>query len=335
MATMSDIAAAAEVSVTTVSRVLSGRGDIPTATRLRVTEAANRLGYRRSDTDRGRPNRSHPRTIELVLGVFDDGWTNEVTAGARAGAASLGYDLVLTQERDDPKDDWPRRVAARRSSGVVLGLIKPSMSQLDTLRGLNIPLVLLDPSSDPAGRFESIGTTDRQGGWDVGAHLAALGHRHFIVVAGEPHFRFGRAREEGFLSAIKELAPDGEIVTVKGTWQEDDLTQTLEPVFASFPATAIFACNDAMAAGVYKAAAQLGLRIPRDLSVVGFDDTPRYSGLSPALTTIHQPIRAMATRAVELVQQLRNGTLVQLERIEVPTTLVVRGSTRPPRPKDH
>jgi LacI family transcriptional regulator len=263
--------------------------------------------------------------------MFDDGWTNEVTAGARAGAASLVYDLVLTQERDDPMDDWPRRVAARRSSGVVLGLIKPSTSQLHILRGLNIPLVLLDPTSESAGRFESIGTTDRQGGWDVGAHLVAQGHRRFVLVAGEPHFRFGRAREEGFHSAVRELAPNAEIITIKGNWQEDDLTPKLQPAIRDFGATAVFACNDAMAAGVYRSAARMGLRIPRDLSVVGFDDTPRYAGLSPALTTIRQPIRAMATRAVELVEQLRNGTLTQLERIEVPTALIVRDSTRAPR----
>ena len=267
--------------------------------------------------------------IELVLGMFDDGWTNEVTAGARVGAQSLGYDLVLTLERDDPEDDWPRRVAARRSSGVVLGLIRPSHSQLAVLNGLNIPIVLLDPRAEPGSQLASIGTTDRQGGWDVGMHLTDLGHRRFVLVAGEPHLRFGRAREVGFHAAVAELAPDAEIVTIKGNWQEDDLTPALAPVIERFRPTAVFACNDAMAVGVYRAAARLNLRIPRDLSVVGFDDASRYAGLVPALTTIRQPIRVMATRAVELIQELRRGTLANFDRIEVPTTLIVRDSTAP------
>ena len=327
---MSQIATATGLSVSTVSRALSGRGDLPVETRIRVTEAAHRLGYRRGDTERGRPTRTDPRMIELVLGMFDDGWTNEVAAGARAGAQALGYDLVLTLERDDPADDWPQRVAARRSSGVVLGLIRPSATQLAILSGLNIPLVLLDPRAEPGSRLASIGTTDRDGGWEVGRHLAQLGHRRFLLVAGEPHLRFGRAREEGFMAAVAEFAPDGEVTTVKGNWQDDDLTAVIAPVMARSRPTAVFACNDAMAAGTYRAARRLGLSIPRDLSVVGFDDASRYAGLVPALTTIRQPIRRMATRAVELVHELRRGTLTSLERIEVPTTLIERDSTAAP-----
>ena len=109
---MADVATAAGVSLSTVSSALSGRGDLPAETRSRVQIVARELGYQRSPTPRGRPSTTDPRMIELVLGVFDDPWTDEVASGARSAAARLGYDLVLTSERDDPADDWPTRAAS-------------------------------------------------------------------------------------------------------------------------------------------------------------------------------------------------------------------------------
>lgn len=272
---------------------------------------------------------SDPRMIELVLGRFDDPWTDEVAAGARHGATRLGYDLVLTTEREDPDDDWPGRVAARRSGGVILGLIRPTRSQLAHLRGLNIPVVLLDPMSDPHGQLDSVGTTDWAGGFEAGTHLAYAGLQRFIVVAGRPPFRFGRAREGGFRQAIRELAPESEVITIRGVWTDADLSVILGPALERLPPPiGIFTCNDAMAAGVYRAARNLGLRIPEDLSVVGFDDAPLAATLSPQLTTVRQPIRDMASRAVDLLQELRASSVRSGERIELPTRLIVRGSTK-------
>jgi DNA-binding LacI/PurR family transcriptional regulator len=295
---------------------------------VRIQTLARELGYRRGALTRGRPVTADPRIIELVLGTFDDPWTDEVAAGARAGAAKFGYDLVLTLERDHPSEDWPTRVAARRSSGVILGLIRPTKRQLAQLRGLNIPLVLLDPASDPHGELASVGTTDWQGGRDAGTHLAASGLTRFLVVAGRPRFRFGRAREEGFRHAIAEHAPHAEVTTVEAMWRDDDLTALLRPLLHQHPLpVGIFTTNDAMAFGVYRAAERLGLSIPGDLQVVGFDDVPRAALVAPALTTVRQPIRAMAGRAIELVQQMRDGDVDHNERIELPTRLIPRGST--------
>lgn len=326
---MASVAAAAGVSISTVSRALSGRGDLPAATRARIQSVATELGYRRSAAGRGRPSTTDPRLVELVLADFDDPWTDEVASGARSAAARLGYDLVLTMERDDPADDWPVRVSTRRSGGVILGLIRPTQRQLAQLRGLNIPVVLLDPRSDPHGELESIGTTDHAGGVTAGEHLAGLGLRRFIVVVGHPAFRFGRARADGFTQAIQERLPGSEVTTIRGAWTDADLTPVLRPVLEGDEGpVGVFACNDAMAAGVYRAAETLGLRIPHDLSVVGFDDTPLAATLSPTLTTIRQPIRAMAARAVDLIHELRDGTAQPGHRVELPTSLIIRQSTR-------
>lgn len=330
-ASMADVAAAAGVSISTVSRALSGRGDLPAATRARIQSVAKELGYQRNTAPRGRPSTTDPRMVELVLAAFDDPWTDEVASGARRAAARLGYDLVLTVERDDPSDDWPVRVASRRSGGVILGLIRPTSSQLMQLRGLNIPVVLLEPRSDPHGELESVGTTDREGGASAARHLVDRGLRHFIIVIGHPPFRFGRARADGFREAIRERLPEAMVTTIRGSWTDADLTAAILPALADKAGpVGVFACNDAMAAGVYRAARSLGLRIPRDLAVVGFDDTPLAAALKPGLTTIRQPIRAMAGRAVELIHELRDGSAVAGHRVELPTTLVVRQSTPPP-----
>jgi DNA-binding LacI/PurR family transcriptional regulator len=327
--TLGDVAARAGVSIATVSRVLAGRGDLSLATRERVLVAAAALGYDRRTSARGRPSTLDPRLIELVLGSFDDAWTDEVTAGARRSAFEHGYDLVLTRERADPADDWPARVATRRPSGVILGLIRPTRRQLTELRGLSIPLVLLDPRSDPNGQLASVGTTDERGGYDAGTHLAGTGLTRFAVVTGAPRFRFGRAREEGFRRAIAEHAPDAPVSRLELAWTGGDLGAAIAGLFEDDATPlGVFACNDKMALSVYPAAERAGLRIPADISVVGFDDEPRSALAAPPLTSVNQPLGAMAARAVALVHELRARGGEHFDRIELPTRLVLRQSTR-------
>jgi DNA-binding LacI/PurR family transcriptional regulator len=325
-----EIAEAAGVSIATASRALSGRGDLKRDTRERVQQVARDLGHERPSSPRGRPATLDARLIELVLGTFDDAWTNEVAAGARRRAFQLGYDLVLTLERDDPADDWPARVATRRPSGVILGLIRPTSRQLDELRGLRIPLVLFDPRSDPHGELASVGTTDWQGGYDAGAHLAAAGFRRFVVITGVPRYRFGKAREEGFRAAIAELAAEAPVTRIDADWTNADLNAAIRRFFGDDPTPAgVFASNDEMALAVYRAVQRLGLRIPDDVSVIGFNDEPRAAAAEPPLTSVRQPVGEMAARAVDLVRELRQRDVDHFERVELPTRLVVRGSTRP------
>ncbi|WP_052226519.1 LacI family DNA-binding transcriptional regulator [Microbacterium mangrovi] len=326
---MADVATAAGVSVTTVSRALSGKGDLPTETRVRIQETARALGYTRWTTTRGRPDTTDARMIELVLGTYDDAFTNEVSVGARQAAARMGYDLLQTLERDDPEDDWPARVARRHPAGVILGLIQPTHNQLARLNGLNIPIVLLEPASDPHNELQSVSTTNWQGGYDAGMHLVGLGLTHFICVAGEPKLRFGRARESGFSRAVFEHVPGSVFNVVKSDWTTRPLTEELAPLVRGRGPVGVFTCNDNMAVGVYTAAKRLGLSIPDDLCVIGFDDTARSAHMEPPLTTVHQPIRALAARAVEMIEQLRAGHESRGDRIELPTRLVVRGSTLP------
>jgi LacI family transcriptional regulator len=327
--TLKDVADAAGVSVATASRALAGRGDLTRETRERVAEAARSLGYERSISTRGRPTTLDPRLIEFVLGSFDDAWTDAMTTGAREAAFRLGFDLVLTLDRPDPSDDWPTRVATRRPSGVVIGIIRPTARQLDEIRGLRIPIVLLDPMSDPEGELASVGTTDWQGGYDAGAHLAACDVDRFAVVTGVPRYRFGRAREEGFRQAIAEHRPEAPMIHIDSQWTDAPLTADLMKLVTDARSrVGVFACNDEIALAVYRAAARAGRRIPDDVSVVGFNDEPRAAAARPPLTSVHQPLREMAAQAVELIPKLRRHEEPRYDRIELPCTLMIRGSTR-------
>lgn len=322
--TLASVAAAAGVSLATASRALSGRRDVAPGTRSRVASAAQALGYLPGREPRGRP-RNSVRTIDLVLAHFDTPWAAEVLAGARDEAARAGLDLTLTLERENDPDDWVARVRERGSAGVVLGIVDPTRRQVASLEAASIPLVLLVPRSENDTRAPSIGTTDRRGGGAAARRLVEQGAEHIYVLAGHPRYHYGRARVEGFEDVVRS-AGRVEYEIVNSGWTEARARAAiLGPLRRSMPTgkrIAVFATADALAMGVYAAAADLGLGIPDDLLVVGFDDIPTARLMNPPLTTVRQPIREMAARAVRL---LLDGT-APTRRHDLPTRLIVRGS---------
>ncbi|WP_194409518.1 LacI family DNA-binding transcriptional regulator [Microbacterium cremeum] len=328
-ATLAAVAARAGVSVATASRALSGRGDLAPATRRRVLAAARTLGYRRDPASGGRRPRS-AGLLDLVLSGYHNAYSDEVTAGARSAAAAAGYDLVLTEERDDPGDDWPLRIRRRGSAGVVLGLISPTASQLAVLTDAGIPAVLTDPRSESTHGLASVRTTDRDGGSDAAVHLSERGATRFAVVVGTPSYRYGRARREGFLEGVRATRPGAEPAVVKADWSASGAREAVLPLLRGLgrgERLGVFACSDEMAAGVYAAAALARRAIPGDVLVVGFDDVRGARWLTPGLTTVHQPIREMAAAAVAALADAAAGGPLAAKPIVLPTALVVRGST--------
>ncbi|MDF2666780.1 MAG: transcriptional regulator, partial [Microbacterium sp.] len=216
----------------------------------------------------------------------------------------------------------------RGSGGVVLGLNVPTARQRAMLAAAAIPLVLFEPSSESRVPVPNVRTTDRAGGADAARHLLERGARRFVVVDGAPSYRWGRARVEGFGAALTESAPDAVLRRVATGWSAGGARRVVRATLPELPGdgpVGVFACSDEMAAGVYAAAADLGLRIPHDVLVVGFDDVRGARWLRPALTTVRQPIREMAAAAVELLVHPPTG---EPTTIELPTRLMVRGSTR-------
>lgn len=330
-ATLNDVAAHAGVSVATVSRALRDRGEMSADTRSRVLAAAAELGYSAAGQRRGRPRRGTSLLIDLVLGRFHDPYTEEITVGARTTASELGYDLVLTAERDDPADDWPARIRSRGSAGVILGLIMPTRPQLALMRRAAIPLVLIEPPSETSLLLPSLRTTDSAGAAAAARHLVERGARRFIVIGGTPSYRYGRARVDGFLRTLDEVAPRAHRVQTSADWSAWDARRACARALAELEGEGpigVFACTDEMAAGAYRAIADSGRRIPEDVLVVGFDDVRGARWLRPSLTTIRQPIRELGSAAVRMLAQAAAGGEVSTEAVVLPTELVERGSTR-------
>lgn len=327
--TLADVAADAGVSVGTASRALSGRGDLSAATRRRVLASARSLGYARDPAVGGRPPGS-ARLVDLVLGWYHNAYSDEVTAGARSAAAAAGYDLVLTEERDTPDDDWPMRIRRRGSAGVVLGLISPTASQLAAITDAEIPVVLMDPQAETSRGLTSVRTTDRDGGFAAARHLVERGATRFAIVLGSPPYRYGRARNAGFREGLRAAAPGADLVAVQADWGGTAAREAALPVLRGLrpgERLGVFACTDEMAAGVYSAAAATGRRIPDDVLVVGFDDLRGARWLTPPLTTVRQPIREMAAAAVTALAETAAGAALPPSPIVLPTQLIERGST--------
>ncbi|MGO4535963.1 LacI family DNA-binding transcriptional regulator [Leifsonia sp. 2MCAF36] len=322
-----DVAQVSGYSPSVVSRVLAGKGDVTIQTRTQILAAAHELGYERHGEFRGRPS-VPPKLIDLTFLYFDNPWTAQVIAGAWKAASALGFDILLTTERDDENADWVRRTQSRGVAGAIICQIRPTSEELRLLARSRIPIVLLDPRSDTSEAVPTVGTDDRQGGFDAGEHLAGTSATRFYGLVGTPQYRFGRARMDGFVEAINTFRPEAPVEILQIPWSHWHATQAVLPLLkATTEPIGIFASNDAMATGVYYAAAQAGKAIPADVHVVGFDDEPTSRLLSPPLTTLKYPLREAAATAVNLIADSARGVPVPAERIEVPSQLIVRGST--------
>jgi LacI family xylobiose transport system transcriptional regulator len=327
--TLATIAAETGMSVTTISKVLNGRGDVSEATRSRVEAHLQRRGY-------ARPGASRSEFVEVVLHELDSLWSLEVIDGVREVAAAAGFTISVSVSGDRlaPGPEWLTDVLRRRPAAVVLVFGGLSPAGRRKLKARGIPFVILDPAGDPAPDVPAVGSADWAGGLQATRHLTGLGHRAIAAISGPGILMSSLARLDGYRSAMRSadlpVHPDW---VREGDYQEASGEVHGEALLAlSEPPTAIVAGNDLQALGVLRAAARRGVTVPYDLSVVGYDDIPLARLTSPPLTTIHQPRRRMAEQATRMALQLRDGTAVEATRIDLATTLVVRDSTAPPRP---
>lgn len=329
-ATLAEIARAAGVSAPTVSKVLNGRADVAPGTRTRVEELLLLHGYRRR-----RGSTAQSQLIDLVFHELDSGWAMEVVRGVENVAREEGLSLVLSESagRPTPGQTWVDGVLARRPVGVILVLSDLTAAQRAQLTSRNIPFTVVDPAGDPGDDVPSVGTTNWQGGLAATRHLTGLGHRRIGVISGPSRMMCSRARVDGYRAAMETagLPIDPDLVREGEFSHEDGYTAGLELLRLPEPPTAIFAGNDLQALGVYEAARELGLRIPEDLSVVGFDDLPLTRWIGPPLTTVRQPLIEMAETAARLVLDLSRGQQPATTRVDLATNLVVRSSTAAPR----
>lgn len=328
--TAAQIAAESGVSVSTVSKVLNGRQDVSASTRRRIEELIRQHGYQ------PRPGRSEgpPALVDLVFDHINTEWATEIIRGAVAAAQAAGLAVVLTSLSDgDEREHWLRDLRARGTRGIIMMVPQLEARTRAELRELALPLIAVDPHGDPDPDIVTVGATNWSGGLAATRHLIELGHRHIAVIGGHEDMMCSRARVDGHRAALETagIAIDRRLVCWANFEVEGGLAVAAELLSLADPPTAIFAGNDLQALGVLEAARQRGLRVPEDLSVVGFDDLLISRWTSPPLTTVHQPLGEMVSAAVQLVLALNRGEAPPHHGIELATSLVVRESTGAPR----
>ncbi|MCT2592854.1 LacI family DNA-binding transcriptional regulator [Streptomyces sp. N2-109] len=337
--TLAVVARAAAVSIPTASKVVNGRKDVAPDTRRRVTEALDALGYVR------RPRltpRHPPPLIDLVVHCLDSTWSGAVLRGVEEAAHEAGLEVMisggLTRTRGGrPERDWLDRLALRGTSGVLFNLAELSPTHYAWLEQHRIPYAMIDPVLDPPPGVPAVGAANERGARSAVEHLLSLGHTRIAVVGGYRRKQCSSARVAGYRAAMAAagLRPRAEYVRYADFDTATARARTHELFALPQPPTAVFACSDPMALGIYQALAELGLRIPQDVSVVGFDDLPEAEWVTPALTTVRQPLREMAATALRQLLRMRDGGAPPGARTELPTRLVERHSTAPPRPLAH
>lgn len=327
--TVAAIARLAGVSAPTVSRVLNGQAGVALRTRQRVEAVLREHGYQRSEGS------GRLAILELVFHALDSPWALELIRGVEQVAREHELAVVLTemQGRLTPGRAWTEQVLARRPTGVISVLSELTVAQQSQLAIRNIPLVVVDPTGEPLHETPSVGTTNWSGGLAATRHLVGLGHRRIAMACGPSEWPFCRARLDGYRAAMDSagLPVDPGLVRASATlYVADGLEVGTALLTLPEPPTAIVTTNDLQAVGVYQAARRAGVRIPEDLSVVGFDDLPFTAWQGPPMTTVHQPLEQMGATAARMIGRLAAGQPLEQHRVELATSLVVRESTAPP-----
>lgn len=335
--TLAAIAYEAGVSVPTVSKVLNGRGDVGADTRLRIEELLHDHDYLRRSAATLR-TAGQAALIEVVCDALDNPWAAAILAGVESVTRAAGMGMVVTsaagpQGSKRPPTSWLEQMRAHGSSGALLVLAEFTARQRKELDRLKTPFVVIDPIGQPDPSVASVGATNWSGGIAATEHLLALGHRKIATVTGPLGLPCSQARLDGYRTAMARAGAsvDPRWVRHGNFLHEQGYTETTALLQLDDRPTGIVFGSDHMALGAYHALLDRGLRIPEDMSVVGFDDLPEVRWSVPPLTTIRQPLTEMAIHATQMLLRYIAGEQDGVKRVELAATLVERASTgRPP-----
>jgi LacI family transcriptional regulator len=338
--TISDVAAEAGVSVATVSRVLNDRGyPVRAETRRRVLEAIEKLDFRPNALARGLLLK-RTQTIGLVIPDITNPYYPVISRGVEDVASEHGYAVIFCNtDRDAAKSEQYVNVLLQKQvDGLIIaggGTDFTRASERFAAHGTQV--VFVGKSSMP---WPSVRVPNADGTVAAMEHLAKLGHRRVGYITGPRELTTARDRLTGYRRAVSDHGLVASPTLLRaGDFGEQSGHRAAESLLHEAPRpTAIVAGNDRMAIGVLAAAADLGLRVPGDLSVIGFDDIPLVSYVRPALTTISLPAYEMGAAAMrlllDLLQDKDNGATAADQTVRLPVRLVVRDSTAPPPAAD-
>ncbi|MFC4532147.1 LacI family DNA-binding transcriptional regulator [Sphaerisporangium dianthi] len=327
--TMNDVARAAGVSTATVSRVVNGRYGVSASTIAQVRSAIERLGYESSLVATSL-RRSRTNVLGLVTHSFQS-YTAEVLKGVMQALSRSGFDLIIYTNSDlygTYSEGWEQRHLTRLSGTLTDGCIV--VTPWGEVRS-STPVVVIDPVR--GSTVPSVTADNLTGAISVVEHLLALGHRRIGFIAGRSSLEAAWSREEGYRRALAEAGVPVDLALIgRGDFNPDSAGPLAHALLdRPDPPTAVFAASDGMALKVLEVAKDLGLSVPGDLSVAGFDNIPESALAEPGLTTVDQSMYRLGYEAAHLLKSLVSGEWEGRRRIRLPTSLVIRGSTAPPK----
>jgi LacI family transcriptional regulator len=325
--TIEDVAAEAKVSISTVSRVVNGRYGVAPATDARVRAVIADLGYEASLV--ARSLRNHRTNVLGVVVTDFEPFSAELLKGAARFIRGTDYELIVYSgvRHADYEPGWEGRYLSRLSGTLTDGILIVTPTVVD-IPGSS-PVVAVDPHLGPSS-LPTVDSQNFEGAVTATQYLLELGHRRIGFIAGRPDLESARLRQQGFRSALDQSSIDfdSELLKVGKYTAESAEGPATELLRQDDPPTAIFAANDVMAIRAMEVARGLGLRVPEDVSIIGFDNIPESALTQPPLTTIDQSIQQMGYEAARLLVELIANPDQAPQHISVPTRLVERQTCR-------
>ncbi|MBD5785999.1 LacI family DNA-binding transcriptional regulator [Cellulosimicrobium terreum] len=324
--TIGDVARSAGVSVATVSKVINERYGVAPQTSAHVNEVIAELGYESSIVARSLRSR-RTNVIGILVAEFEP-FSTELLKGISEAVEETGYELMAYSGglRRDDRVGWEKRYLSRLAGTLIDGaiIVTPTVVAPND----SIPVVAVDPHRGLSGA-PTVDSDNLAGARAATEHLVGLGHRRIAFLGGRPDLESARLREQGYREALAAagITVDPALLRVGGYRPDLADSPAHELLSLADRPTAVFAANDLSAIRTMEVARELGLRVPDDVSVVGFDNVPESALTEPSLTTVSQPIHQMGAEALRLVVDLVEGR-VRDPHLRLPTELVVRGSTR-------
>ncbi|GAW92364.1 LacI family DNA-binding transcriptional regulator [Calderihabitans maritimus] len=332
--TIKDIAKRAGVSYSTVSRALNNRPEVNEKTRREIQKLAEEMGYRPNAIARGLVTQK-TGTLGLVIPDITNPFFPEVARGAEEEADRRGYNVFLCNTAWDLEKEqrYLEALVSKRVDGIILSSASEDSEYVARLARSGPPLILINRVLKQVNTNYVV-IDNIRGAYMVVEHLLDLGHRRIAYIGGPEKLEPSRERFEGYRLALAARGVDIDPLLVRyGKFKKEDGYRNA-CVLLEDPAlrpTAIFAANDILALGVIQAARDLGLQVPEQLSVVGFDDIPFVSYGEIRLTTVAQPKYAMGEMAAKiLLDEIQNASKQQKKHVVLQPELVIRNSSGPP-----
>ncbi len=329
MATINDVAKKAGVSITTVSYVLTGKRFVSEDLQKRVRNAMKEVGYRPNKLARSlRVGKTD--TIGLIIPDSSNLFFAEFSRHIEDIGFANHYTVILCNSDDNPvkQNEYLDVLITKQVDGIIFTSVNNAKSDIQILFDANIPFVIVD--RDDGMNADTVLVDNFAGGYEAASYLISLGHTKIACITGPSAVNPSANRYKGFLKALDEngiripndYVKSGDFRYMSG---EQAMTKLLN---LPDPPTAVFVCNDMMAIGAIRAIQLANLKVPNDISVIGFDNIPISDAISPALTTIAQPINEIAEKAMSILFSRMQGEAVSsFERVILKTKLVVRDST--------